>query len=325
MDNITHSLAGWALGQTGLKNKTRKGLAALILGANAPDIDVFLSWVNWIPLATHRGFTHSLFGGFLLLPPLLAILLYVLDRWQLRRGAQFKAERPMHFGWLLALCFCGTLTHPLLDLQTVYAVQLLSPVSNHWFHTDTLFIIDWVLLLAMGIGICLSRKREKHGGQWRRPAIAAMIILLIYILANAGISQLAKQAIQRDAPDAYKNHDLVVASPDPFFFWRREIVWRQNRQIGWAKYDPLVHPSRTDTISPMLADNMNYPVVKRAAIANADIREFLRWSILPFATVAADGCDTVITFADARYTDPRASGNFTRRVVLKGKCANIGT
>ena len=33
MDNLTHSMAGWALGQAGLKTKTRKGLAALILGA----------------------------------------------------------------------------------------------------------------------------------------------------------------------------------------------------------------------------------------------------------------------------------------------------
>ena len=50
MDNLTHSLAGWALGQAGLKEKSRKGLAALILGANAPDIDVFFRWVPWEPL-----------------------------------------------------------------------------------------------------------------------------------------------------------------------------------------------------------------------------------------------------------------------------------
>ena len=72
MDNLTHSLAGWALGQTGLKPQTRKGLAALILGANMPDIDVFFGWVPWAPLATHRGFTHGLVGGVLLMPPLLA-------------------------------------------------------------------------------------------------------------------------------------------------------------------------------------------------------------------------------------------------------------
>lgn len=47
MDNLTHSLAGWALAETGLKRRTRKGLAALVLAANMPDIDVFFGWVPW--------------------------------------------------------------------------------------------------------------------------------------------------------------------------------------------------------------------------------------------------------------------------------------
>ena len=62
MDNLTHSLAGWALGQAGLKTHTRKGLAALILGANMPDIDVS-SAAPWEPLAIHRGFTHGWSAG----------------------------------------------------------------------------------------------------------------------------------------------------------------------------------------------------------------------------------------------------------------------
>ena len=40
-------------------HESRKGLAALILGANAPDIDVFLQWVPWAPLAT-RSFVLPL-------------------------------------------------------------------------------------------------------------------------------------------------------------------------------------------------------------------------------------------------------------------------
>ncbi len=59
---LPHSLTGWALGQAGLKTKSRKGLAALVLGANMPDIDVFFGWVPWAPLATHRGFTHGVGG-----------------------------------------------------------------------------------------------------------------------------------------------------------------------------------------------------------------------------------------------------------------------
>ncbi len=174
MDNFTHSLVGWALGQTGLKRKTRKGLAALVLGANAPDIDVFFGWVPWAPLAIHRGVTHSLVAGLWVLPPLLAALLWLYDRWQVRRGDSFGSGLEMHFGWLLALSFLGCLTHPLLDWQTSYAVQLLSPFSNLWFHNDSLFIIDVWIWTGLSLAIWLSRRRERAGeGNWRRPPMIA--------------------------------------------------------------------------------------------------------------------------------------------------------
>src|SRR6478736_2634963 len=191
MDNLTHSLAGWALGQTGLKRRTRKGLAALVLGANMPDIDVVLGWVPWAPLATHRGFTHGLVGGVLLMPPLLAALLWLLDRWQVRRGAEFRSGLAMHFGWLVALSYLGTLTHPLLDWQTTYAVQLLSPFDSRWYHTDGLFIIDVWIWVGLAFAIWLSRRRERRGETgWRRPAIVGAAALLAYISTNGAETAL---------------------------------------------------------------------------------------------------------------------------------------
>src|SRR5437016_4470710 len=184
MDNLTHSLAGWALGQAGLKSKTRKGLAALILGANMPDLDVFLGNAPWDPLSIHRGFTHGLVGGILVMPPVLASLLWLLDRWQLSREATFKSGLPMRVGWLILLCYLGALTHPFLDLLTTYSVQLFSPLSNAWYHSDALFIIDvWVwLLLAIAIGV--SKRRVQLCKEWRRIPQAAIVILLAYIGAN---------------------------------------------------------------------------------------------------------------------------------------------
>jgi inner membrane protein len=169
VDNLTHSLTGWALGQAGLKTRSRKGLAALILGANMPDVDVLFGWVDWEPLAMHRGFTHGIVGGVLLLPPLLAGLLWLFDRWQVSRGTAFDSGLPMRFGWLVALSYIGAISHPLLDLQNTYAVQLLSPLSDVWFHNDALFIIDVWLWLALAIGIALSRGREAKGQNWQRP------------------------------------------------------------------------------------------------------------------------------------------------------------
>jgi inner membrane protein len=168
LDNLTHSLVGWALAETGLKRRTRKGLAATVLAANLPDIDVFFGWAPWPPLAMHRGFTHGLIGGVLVLPPVLAILLWLLDRWQARRGRLADDGPPMRFGWLLALCWIGALTHPLLDLQNVYAIQLLSPASERWFHTDGLFIISPWLLAMLGLGIWRARGPETAARRcWR--------------------------------------------------------------------------------------------------------------------------------------------------------------
>ena len=196
MDNLTHSLAGWALGQAGLKTKTRKGLAALILGANMPDLDVFFGGVPWEPLAMHRGFTHSLVGGVVFMPPILFGLLWLLDRWQIGNDRQFKSGLPMRPGWLLALCYLGALTHPLLDLLTTYSVQLLSPFSGAWFHADGLFIIDGWVWVLLATSIELSRWREKAGTAWQRPAQLGIAIFFAYLAVNLAITQRAYAAVR---------------------------------------------------------------------------------------------------------------------------------
>ena len=171
-------MAGWALGQAGLKTKTRKGLAALILGANMPDIDVFFGNAPWDPLAIHRGFTHGLVGGVLLMPPVLAGLLWLLDRWQISRNATFKSGLTMHFGWLVALSYLGAITHPLLDMLTTYSVQLFSPFSGRWYHADGLFIIDLWLWLVLAVRSACRRNSKQSGALgsgwlepgWRLPS-----------------------------------------------------------------------------------------------------------------------------------------------------------
>jgi len=314
MDNLTHSLVGWALAETGLRRRTRKGLAACILAANMPDIDVFFGWAPWAPLAMHRGFTHGLVGGVLLMPPLLAALLWVLDRWQQGR-AGFISDRPMHFGWLLTLCYLGAITHPLLDLQTVYAVQLLSPYSERWFHADGLFIVSPWLLAMLGIGIWISRPREKNGKQGSgRPAVTALIGTAAFIALNIGISALAWRAPETDAP--YARPDRVFAAPEPLAFWRRDVVWREGGQITFARHDVLRRPSGLIDFGASIADNMADPLVQRAAVANAEIREFLAWSQMPVAKIKQEGCRSRVTFGDARFTGPAMSRNFNVSVDL---------
>jgi len=312
MDNFTHSLAGWALGQTGLKTQSRKGLAALILGANMPDIDVFLGWVPWQPLAMHRGFTHGL-GGVALMPPILAGLLWLLDRWQLSRGATFKSNLSMRPGWLVALAYIGTLTHPLLDMQTTYAVQLLAPFDTRWFHTETLFIIDVWIWSALSFAIWLSRRREKRGGDWRKPAIVGLMGVCGYVALNGAISLMARDALLAKLPGP--KPDIVIAGEEPVLFWRRDLIWRQGHMIGAVGYDPLISPGRTGRDSVRIADNLNEPLV-RQAMGTPAIKSFLSWSIMPFAMVQKQDCKALISFGDARFgLSPRRIG-LTRSVTL---------
>ena len=294
MDNFTHSLVGWALGQAGLNTKSRKGLATLILGANMPDIDVFFQWVGWAPLAMHRGFTHGL-GGMIVLPPFLAGLLWLLDRWQIKRGATFKSGLTMQFGWLVALAYLGAITHPLLDLQTTYSVQLLSPFSAAWYHTDALFIIDvWLWTLIAG-SIAWSRWREKQGREWQRPVQGAIAIALVYISFNLGLTQTATERVELRSPTA----TAIFASPPPVFFWRRSMSWREGGSVGRAEFEPFgggLLPSQ-----PLQPDGMDDPIVRAALARDPSLRNFLGWSILPVADVEPGRCEAKVFIGDARY------------------------
>lgn len=309
MDNLTHSLVGWALAETGLKRRTRKGLAALVLAANMPDIDVFFGWAAWAPLAMHRGFTHGLVGGVVLMPPLLAGLLWLLDRWQMSHGKIAADAPPLRFGWLVLLSYLGAITHPLLDLQNVYAIQLLSPMSEEWFHTDGLFIVSPWLLAMLGSGIWLARRRERGG-----PALVALAASVVFIGANIGISALARNAVAMSEP--YPRPDRVFASPAPLRFWERDMFWREKGVISFRHYDPLHALSGLDGRGQSVPDNMALPLVQQAARTTPEAVKFLAWSQMPVARVEQSGCSAKVTFADARFTGPAMSRNFNTVVSL---------
>ena len=307
-------MAGWALGQAGLKTTTRKGLAALILAANMPDIDVFFGNAPWDPLAIHRGFTHGLVGGVVVMPPILAGLLWLLDRWQLSRGTEFKSGLQMRFGWLMLLCYLGALTHPLLDLLTTYSVQLFSPFSDLWYHADGLFIIDIWLWLLLAIAIGVSKRREQHGREWRRIPQAAIGVVLAYIGINLLITNRAEAAVRQWAGDRPAN--AIFASPPPVTFWKRGLVWREDGCYRRSSYDPF--GGGFAPVSSCEPTNMDDPIVREAVRRDPRLRKFLKWSILPQADVRRERCTAHVAIGDARYGEGRRSRLARESVVATG-------
>ncbi|WP_103728526.1 metal-dependent hydrolase [Novosphingobium sp. HII-3] len=303
MDNLTHSLVGWAMAEAGLKHRTRKGLAGCILAANMPDIDVFFGWASWAPLAMHRGFTHGLVGGVLIMPPVLALLLWLLDRWQSQPGRQHASGVPMHAGWLVAICYLGALTHPLLDLQNTYAVQLLSPFSSDWFHTDGLFIVSPWMLLMLAAGIARSRSTGRSS-----PALQSLAIAAAFIATNILVSGQARQSVR----ERHGNRpERIFAAPEALLFWRRNLAWWDDGRIFHGFYDPLGEGLRMPRSAASYPDNMRDSAVIAATRASPEVIKFLAWSQLPFARVERRGCMAVVTFGDARFSDLPGRSGFT--------------
>lgn len=316
MDNLAHTLAGAALGEAGLKEKTGLGLVALMLAANLPDVDA-ITILTGDMLIWRRGWTHGPVG-LLLLPPLLAFALAGFDRWQARRGTR-PAGRPLvRLRWLLLLAYLGALSHPLLDLLNTYGIRLLMPFSERWYYGDTLFIIDVWLWSILGLGVWLSRRRRRRGSdQPRLPAAAALAATCAYVGAMGAGSAHAEHATARAAEAAGLGRPQeVVASPAPLEPLRRRMILKLGDRYGFGEFRWSPEP-RLRLDPGFVPTNMGDPAVAAAARADDALAGLLYWSRLPFARIERGPGGTLVTVGDARYADRPEEGRFARRVRLR--------
>ncbi len=160
MDPLAHTLAGATLAETRLRDSTPLAAPALILGANAPDIDAVTMFISRdLALGFRRGWTHGVLA-MVVLPVVLTLLLLLLDRALSRwRGREPRARA----GPLLALGTLAVVSHPLLDWLNTYGVRFLMPFDGTWFYGDALFVVDpWVWLL-LGASVVLARSTSPVG------------------------------------------------------------------------------------------------------------------------------------------------------------------
>ena len=158
MDPLAHTLAGASLAATRLKNSTPLAAPALILGANAPDIDAITMLMDRdLALWFRRGWTHGILA-MVVLPIALTALLLLVDRVVGRvRGRPPTAKAAC----LLGLSALAVATHPLLDWLNTYGVRFLMPFDGTWFYGDALFIVDPWIWLLLGASSVLAFSNSK--------------------------------------------------------------------------------------------------------------------------------------------------------------------
>jgi inner membrane protein len=313
MDNLTHSLAGAILGQMGLKKKTGLGMPTLIIAANLPDIDAVATLLGGVEhLALRRGVTHGPIA-LAILPILLWMAMLGWDRWRPN-----PKRLPVHKGWLLALAYVGTISHPALDWLNNYGIRLLEPFSSQWFYGDTIFIIDIWIWTALALSLWFSFWRERRGeGNWTRPAWIGFTAICAYIFANGLITERAERmtAAQVEAQHGIQP-TLVVANPVPVQFWKRDMQWRDGKVFGYGWFSLPSNVFVHGKVRPHGADKLSLSYIEMRIEEGP---AYLFWSRMPVVEVEGEGDTRRLVVYDQRFTHALARDRFMISIPWKGK------
>jgi inner membrane protein len=294
LDNITHTLAGALIAEMGLRRRSRFAFAACLLGANAPDIDVFAPLAFPVDgIEFHRGPLHGIFA-WPFLAAAIVIILWLVERLK-PPGPDTPPFRPLP---LFVVAFLAVLTHPFLDWLTTYAIALFAPFNWHWYSGDAIFIVDWVYWLLMIGGISWSAWRWRHHlPNPGRPAQVAGLIMLAYIGLNLAESSYVERATASALRQRGIEPVLVVAGPPPFAFWERNIEWRSADRFGSGSFDPGSGLVLDPTTTPLGLDDPQLALAERT---ERHVRAFLVWSRMPIV-IRIDGHSYL---SDQRFYGP---------------------
>lgn len=351
MDPLTHTLVGANLAATRLGTRTRLATAALVIGANLPDIDSFYYFTGQqdFALGFRRGWTHGVLA-LVVLPFLQTALLLLYAR------LRPDPDRPVNARWLLILSAIGILTHPFLDWLNNYGMRWLMPFRGTWFYGDAVYIMDPWLWLILGCG-WLAGKRASPllfalwliftallvwvvSGRspeyvplvilvaliqlaalfWRAPrsfASIALVLAFSYIGARLAINAVTAMQVRKELPGVQR----VMVAPHPIDPRRWDVVVQMPDAYRFGRYTWFTGgATRTLTLAD---DRLPLPHASpewEEARRDPSIRGFMTWVRFPWYEVVQTPEGTRVLIHDARYaTRRRAGGGFGGVEVEIGK------
>ena len=211
MDSLSQIALGAAVSVAVMHRRTAVWKAAAwgAVAGTLPDLDVLLDHGDPIlNMVLHRAESHALFWLALLSLPLAAAI------------AALHREWPHWRAWWLAIAL-ALLTHPLLDLMTVYGTQLLLPFTNRPYGVGSVFIIDplYTLPLLVGTVWALVSRGSTAG---LRANVAGLVLSTAYLAWGAAVQQhVARLAAQSLAQQGVAVQRLMV-TPTAF----NSVLWR---------------------------------------------------------------------------------------------------
>ena len=211
MDSVSQVALGAAVGVAVMGRRTAVWKAAAwgAVCGTLPDLDSLIDYGDPIRNMTlHRAESHAFFY-LTLLSPLLAWLI-----------VKIHGETDRFRRWWLAV-WLALVTHPMLDLMTIYGTQVALPFSDRPFGVGSIFIIDplYTLPLAVGVVAALLARNRGRGARWNA---AGLMLSTAYLAWGVGV----QQHVGVIAADALREQDIkplrVLVTPAPF----NTLLWR---------------------------------------------------------------------------------------------------
>jgi inner membrane protein len=343
MDNIAHTLFGATLGKAGLEKKTAYAMPALVIAANLPDIDIFLTRSQSY-LDRHRGITHS-FVGMVGLSFLLAGAIWAAGRLRLIAG-----RRQIRFFALWFVSAIGILSHLFLDVLGDYGLRPLLPFSSKRYYGDLINVVDPWVWLIFGCSLFLAARMkssrlawvalacvldaaiffasgkvfalgwtlvvlavtgamsalERQGGI--RPSRAAILLFLAYLgLAGAEHHAMLRRAWQAGpslVSDTIWNVSVLPGRPGTVGKWTVVLEGPDNYYVAdTGLQNWRGHPPKFETYPKNLQD-----ACYREALTQPQMASLARFARFPSVEVKVSGDLCHVLFRDLRYARGGASG-----------------
>jgi inner membrane protein len=211
MDSVTQVLLGASIGVAVMGRRTALWKTALWGGVAGllPDLDVLLDHGDPIlNMIRHRAESH-------------ALLLLTLFAFPMAWAVSRLHRQPQLYGrWWWALML-ALVTHPLLDLMTIYGTQVFQPFTDEAYGLGSMFIVDPVYSLPLLAGV-VAALRIKTVGKALRINGWALAFSTAYLawsaLAQWGVTQHARQSLQ--AQGLPSQQLLVTPAPLSTLVWR---------------------------------------------------------------------------------------------------------
>ena len=288
MDNVSHTLAGWALSRAAGSARPPGTTLALVLASNLPDIDIVLqARSDAAYLLYHRGLTHSLLG-LALLPAALAGGLW----WGYRGRTRFR--------WFALACACGVALHLLYDVVTSWGTMLLYPFSARRYALDWLFIVDFV---TWGLPIAVLLMARWRPASAHRAVMGWLASLLVYggvagVMHRSAVDHLvtAERAAGRASAEAF-----VFPRPGAPLRWMGLAVAPAEAPEPRIALYRIQGIAREPTPAGRVPRGFGDPWVA-AALATRDGQEYLWWARVPVAATSRNGREVTVTLRDLRFS-----------------------